>query len=134
MTRPGESVSCPMRPSIHAAVFRQGSNTAVSACLCPGAVPVHVAVPLPHRPYPFQPQHFRVWLLSSPEGNLYPHGIERAVLPLPRSTVGRRSPICPADLPRSVLSPSPSPPSELPPQHLTDPSSRTAHVWPKPEQ
>eukprot|EP00961_Rhodomonas_salina_P304645 3941680-Rhodomonas_salina.3 len=42
---------------------------------------------------------------------------------------GSASPISPALSPRSSVSPRPSCPAELPPQHFTLPLSRTAHEW-----
>src|SRR5690606_7913589 len=53
---------------------------------------------------------------------------------VPRSTAGRLPPISPGASPRSFVSPRPSRPLPLTPQHLSRALSRIAHVWEKPAE
>ena len=54
------------------------------------------------------------------------------VTAMPSATAGSASPICPGTRPRSKVSPVPSPPKPLWPQHFTWPSSSNAQTWTSP--
>src|SRR5205814_2252464 len=78
------------------------------------------------------PQHFTLPTLSSAHVWLDPARSATAVLPAPRFTAGRSSPIPFAWSPRLLVSPRPSWPKLFFPQHFTLPSLSSAQVWPQP--
>ena len=83
-------------------------------------------------PYWFSPQHFRTPLSRIAQECLSATLISMAVLPLPRSTVLRWSPISKGPSPMFEVFPMPNWPALFLPQHLTLPSSSSAQVWDSP--
>ena len=94
-----------------------------------GLSPRSVVSPWPSWPSALSPQHLTVPLSSTVHVWLSPPEMAVAVRPGPRSTAGRLAPISPAASPRLVVSPRPSCPSSLKPQHFRVPSSSSAQVW-----
>lgn len=96
--------------------------------------PTSALVPIAHWPYAFHPQHFA--LPSSRTTHIvYSQGpVVRlaAVRPVPKSMGGKKSPISSGWSPRTTESPWASTVWVCPPQHLTFPSSRRAHVLMRP--
>src|SRR5690606_37541503 len=74
-------------------------------------------------------QHFTDPLSSRAQVDVLPTVTAVAVRPVPSDTAGRLSPISPGWSPRDSLSPRPSGPLMLYPQHFRELSSRMAHVW-----
>ena len=104
--------------------------TASDAPISPGSSPRESSSPEPRRPLAPEPQHLMLPALDSAHVCTSPAAIARVVTPLgqPRSTVANASPISPAASPRAAVSPRPSWPSPLSPQHLTLALSSTAQV------
>eukprot|EP00976_Prorocentrum_cordatum_P075128 1181792-Prorocentrum_minimum.AAC.1 len=86
----------------------------------------------PSWPLSFLPQHLSV--ASSSTAHVWPSPVDTwtTVRPVPKLTTGRLSCISLLSSPRWVLSPSPSWPSLFSPQHLSEASSKMAHVWVQP--
>ena len=97
--------------------------------ISPELSPTWSVLPMPSAPSPLPPQQATLKSLSSAQVWLYPALMLEAFFPLPRSTVGRLSPISPLESP---VFPEPVPNPVLPipllPQHRTLPLSRIAQV------
>jgi hypothetical protein len=89
---------------------------------------VLLLLPSPSCPYEFSPQHLVVPSSRTAQVVLYPQLMLSAVQPMPMSTLLSRSPISLALSPRCTVSPYPSCPCPLAPQHFTSQLSSSAHV------
>lgn len=85
------------------------------------------ACPRPSWPFEFEPQHFSEASSSTAHTKECPTATWCTALPVPRSMAGKWSPICPALSPTALVSPLPSCPTELSPQHFKLSSSSNAH-------
>src|SRR5690606_33650959 len=97
--------------------------------ISPALSPRSVTLPSPRRPLAPSPQHLTVPLSNRTQVNALPAVTATAVRPVPRATALRLSPISLALSPRARLSPRPSWPCPLLPQHFTWPLSSRAQVW-----
>ena len=86
--------------------------------ISPAPSPRVAVSPNPSCPVPFAPQHFTVALSSNAHVWLAPVSMETALRLVPSATAGRLLPISPAASPRIAVSPRPSCPEPLSPQHL----------------
>src|SRR6185437_16028465 len=90
-----------------------------------------VVSPSPRSPKSFFPQHFTELSSRIAQVKWPPVATCWTVRPVPSCTYGRLVPIWLAAPPRSLVSPSPSSPKLLPPQHLRLPGVRKPHEWPQ---
>src|SRR5262245_40581290 len=93
-----------------------------------GPSPRWLVSPRPSRPSALYPQHLTLPPFRSAHVWRQPVEIATAVLPVPRLIAGRLSPISSRSSPRWLVSPRPSRPSVLYPQHLMLPSWRSAQL------
>mmetsp|Transcript_78782 Transcript_78782/g.241063 ORF Transcript_78782/g.241063 Transcript_78782/m.241063 type:complete len:264 (+) Transcript_78782:3911-4702(+) len=100
--------------------------------ISPGPSPRVAVEPWPSWPESPEPQHFICPLLRSAQVCPSLLAMAVAVMPEPRSTRGKVSPISRGLRPRAVVEPWPNWPTEPPPQHLTTPFWRRAHVCSSP--
>ena len=100
------------------------------APISPASSPREFSFPLPKRPLPPAPQHCTAPLDNSTQLWASPAAIATTRTPAlsPSDTAGRASPISPAPSPRALVSPKPSWPSSLRPQHFTASLSSTTQV------
>eukprot|EP00961_Rhodomonas_salina_P181824 2454324-Rhodomonas_salina.1 len=101
-----------------------GSASPISPVLSPRSS----VSPCPSCPAQFTPQHLTLPLSRIAHEWSPPAAILTAESSVPRSIAGRASPISPGSSPRCSVSPSPSWPSALAPQHFTQPSSNSAQA------
>ena len=90
--------------------------------------PISFELPSPSAPRNPEPQHLIAAVSSLAQVCIDPRLTSAIVRPVPRSTVGRWSPISLVQSPMLLVCSKPSCPNELPPQHLRVPSSSLAQV------
>ena len=95
--------------------------------ISPLASPRLLALSYPKAPLTSAPQHFTDALSRTAQVKPFPADIVTARRPVPRLTAGRLSPISPLPSPRLFVSPCPSSPKKLSPQHFNPSLSRIAH-------
>ena len=96
--------------------------------ILPGASPKSLVDSEPSMPWTCHPQHFTEESSNLAHTACSPPPICSAVLPVPKSTRGRLSPMWLGEVPRSRRSPWPNPPFEPNPKHFTLPLVRSTHV------
>ena len=119
-------------PTLIALAVRPTPTSTVGndAPISPASSPRDCSSPLPKRPLAPAPQHCTAPLDNSTQVWASPAVMATTRTPAasPNDTAGNASPISPASSPRASMSPTPSWPSSLRPQHLTASLSSTAHV------